>query len=685
MALCSRRIEYIIIEEMNLPVGTLLQGGRYKIEKVLGQGTFGITYQAEMKVQGKLGPLDFHVAIKEFFMKEKNERRSNGSVTCSQSSAETCEYYRKKFRHEAENLSKMRHGNIVKVNDVFDENNTSYYVMELVAGGSLDSYIDERHGLPEGEALRILRETGSAISYMHSKRMLHLDIKPNNIMRRYDGHIFLIDFGLSKQFNKNGEPESSTHVGLGTPGYAPHEQSGYKPDGSFPTTLDVYALGATLYKMLTGSKPPYPSDIIDYGLDRHPLEQKNVSKATIAVIEKAMEPKKAERYQSVAEMLSALPVIKSKEKEEEPEVIDISEEDTPKTKDWKKDDENKKKFKTYAIGAIALVIIIVAALFLFPKHDKPDTTNIVPIDSILSVIPDSLKSQNAQSLSSTDSGSSVREESKVTVNPTLTLSCKTSGASLYVDGNKKGTDKWSGELSAGTHKIEARLDGYQTEAETLSLANGGTYSHTFPALIAIEKKSEPVATTANDNTSLSSSSGTINGHEYVDLGLSVKWATCNVGASSPTGYGNYYAWGETITKSEYTKKNSKTYGKIKSMGDISGNSSYDAARANWGGTWRLPTVAECKELLDCCNIDWMTVSGANGWKFTSNKNGKSIFLPAAGSCGSSLYDVGQYGYYWSGSRCVFVEYAYVLRFDNGKCDMYRNYRYVGISVRPVSD
>ena len=128
--------------------------------------------------------------------------------------------------------------------------------------------------------------------------------------------------------------------------------------------------------------------------------------------------------------------------------------------------------------------------------------------------------------------------------------------------------------------------------------------------------------------SVSDDTGKINGHEYVDLGLSVKWATCNVGASSPTEYGNYYAWGETTTKSEYTKKNSKTCGI--SMGDISGNSSYDAARTNWGGSWRLPTKAECQELLDNCKSEWTTVSGVRGRRFTSKKNGRSIFLPAAG-------------------------------------------------------
>ena len=99
--------------------------------------------------------------------------------------------------------------------------------------------------------------------------------------------------------------------------------------------------------------------------------------------------------------------------------------------------------------------------------------------------------------------------------------------------------------------------------------------------------------------SITSSTGTINGYEYVDLGLSVKWAICNIGASSPSDYGDYLAWGETETKDEYTNDNSVTYGDS-SFGDISGNATYDAATANWGKKWRMPTRSEFEELLDDC-------------------------------------------------------------------------------------
>ena len=188
----------------------------------------------------------------------------------------------------------------------------------------------------------------------------------------------------------------------------------------------------------------------------------------------------------------------------------------------------------------------------------------------------------------------------------------------------------------------------------------------------------PVVQTQSQQSS-QATSGYINGHEYVDLGLpsGLKWATCNVGASSPSDYGNRYAWGEITTKQEYTIDNCKTYGK--SMGDISGSYSYDAARANWGGSWRMPTEAEFEELLNNCTWEW-TSQGHYGYKFTSKKNGKSIFFPAK-------YSHDDYGcYYWSstpyesGDDC-----AYDFRFDSHYCMVDWCGRSNALAIRPVSD
>ena len=179
--------------------------------------------------------------------------------------------------------------------------------------------------------------------------------------------------------------------------------------------------------------------------------------------------------------------------------------------------------------------------------------------------------------------------------------------------------------------------------------------------------------------------GTINGHDYVDLGLSVKWATCNVGASSPGDYGDYYAWGETSTKSSYDEDNSATYGK--QMGSIAGNPTYDVARKKWGSPWRLPTKAEFDELIDNCTWTRTTQNGHNGYKVTSKKNGNSVFLPAAGwRVGALSYGRGTDGFYWSATPNESDSVsAYYLIFYEGYLGTYCYNRSDGHRVRPVCD
>lgn len=178
--------------------------------------------------------------------------------------------------------------------------------------------------------------------------------------------------------------------------------------------------------------------------------------------------------------------------------------------------------------------------------------------------------------------------------------------------------------------------------------------------------------------------GSIRGHDYVDLGLSVKWATCNVGATSPSGYGDYFAWGETSPKSEYSSLDSMTDGK--NMGDIAGDSRYDAARANWGGSWRLPKMAEIEELVNKCKMRWTTYGGYKGCLVTG-PNGKSIFLPAAGwHKVFSQSSVSTGGYYWSSTPNESgTELAYDLSFYDGYFARNGSFRYHGYSVRPVSE
>lgn len=293
-----------------LPQGYVLKSKlyNYRIEKVLGQGTFGITYLARIELQGELGNLEssIHVTIKEFFMKEISGREGT-SVTSSASSKCGLFYeYKEKFAREAKNLSKLKHPNIVNVMEFFEANNTCYYVMEYLSGGDLDSLIEHHGRLSEADTLKYTRQIAEALSFMHENKMLHLDLKPKNVMLNANGEAILIDFGLSKQYDKSGEPESSTTVGRGTPGYAPLEQANYQDGHGFPVTMDMYALGATMYKMLTGKRPPEASVILNEGFPLDSFDGVNCSKVTLDCIIKAMEPRKKYRITDISQFLSMI-------------------------------------------------------------------------------------------------------------------------------------------------------------------------------------------------------------------------------------------------------------------------------------------------------------------------------------------------------------------------------------------
>ena len=198
-------------------------------------------------------------------------------------------------------------------------------------------------------------------------------------------------------------------------------------------------------------------------------------------------------------------------------------------------------------------------------------------------------------------------------------------------------------------------------------------------------------TDSDDSSSDSSTSttGTVNGYEYVDLGLSVKWATKNVGAASATAYGYYLAWGEISQKSSYTNSTSKTYGV--DIEDISGNATYDAATAKWGSPWRMPTYDEMEELVNECTWTWVRTSlGENpaGYMRVEGPNGNSIILPAAGYYYStSVESEGTFAEYWSSTPTDYNGNAYTLHITYNKDSGSISYstRYYGNSVRPVTD
>lgn len=229
---------------------TTLQGGKYRIERVLGQGGFGITYLAAQTSLQRL------VAIKEFFMKDfcSRDKATQMMLTSSAGSSKQVEQYRKKFIKEARNLARLNHPNIISVIDVFEENGTVYYAMPYLVGGSLLDYVKTHGTLSETMAMKYVRQIAGALKYMHEEEHIcHYDVKPANILIDDKDNAVLIDFGISKNYDSAGHETTTTPVGM-SEGYAPIEQYQQNVE-EFSPVSDVYALGATLYFLLHGKRP----------------------------------------------------------------------------------------------------------------------------------------------------------------------------------------------------------------------------------------------------------------------------------------------------------------------------------------------------------------------------------------------------------------------------------------------
>lgn len=281
---------------MNLISDTFLQGGKYRIIKKLGQGGFGITYLA---VQTSL---DRKVAIKEFFMADYCQREGETTIvtTGNQNCSGMLEQYKRKFIKEAKTIASLDNSHIIRIYDVFEENGTAYYVMEYLEGGDLKSRIPE-NGLNEVDATETILQIADGLLYLHERKILHLDIKPSNILYRNDGTAVLIDFGISKHYDRSGEQTSRTPLGI-SDGYAPLEQ--YEADGikEFCPATDIYSLGATFYHMITGKRTPNASQTIK-GLPAFSIV---VSKNIVQAIQLAMKPSKDDRPQTIPDFLCIL-------------------------------------------------------------------------------------------------------------------------------------------------------------------------------------------------------------------------------------------------------------------------------------------------------------------------------------------------------------------------------------------
>lgn len=583
---------------MHLKEGILLQGGKYRIVRFISSGGFGCTYEAEHVMFRK------RVAIKEFFVKDFCGRDENTALVTVETTNKRglIDKMKLKFIDEARSLFDLHHQGIVRVTDIFEENNTAYYVMDYIDGKSLKEIVDKEGALSEVRALGYIRQVADALGYVHAHNRLHLDIKPSNIMIDGNDHAILIDFGTSKQYDEVNGENTSTLLGH-TPGYAPPEQIGNDLVTFTPTT-DIYALGATLYKLLSGITPT-SSNLRISGEKMEPLSG-SISAPTCNTVERAMKLNRYNRPDSIDAFLSLLfAPVSVLDEDDENTVIDGGVLPTPVS--GPKPSLNPRKW------LIPLLLLWVTALCTLGLRECLD----------------------------------------------------------FNDGGSEDNDSLKLENLAHKDSINA-------------------FVPKTPPLPAL-----------NDSFI----------GQSVDLGLSVEWATVNVGALSVEDYGDVYAWGELSIKKEYTpsnykwfepqipppndyvhvadrydfvaKKNNhyvvKKYNHIDKKNEL--DSSDDVTTVKWGNDWYIPTYKDWNELRQNCRWLWcITKNGAVGYEITSKINGNRIFLPAS--------SVDSVGHYWSSTLDTTnssYDLAQSVDFNSKTKRIYHElgFREEGHAVRPV--
>lgn len=515
---------------MQLKQGTLLQGGKYRIEKVLGQGGFGITYLAYHEM------LECKIAIKEFFFKEYCNRDSetNQITLGTLSNRNIVDRFQNKFIKEAKTIFKLRHPNVIQIHDIFTENGTAYYVMEYIEGDSLGDLVKKNGALNAIDAIAYIKGIGNALSYIHSMNINHLDIKPGNIMlRKSDNQVILIDFGVAKQYDTDTlEGTTTTPVGI-SHGYSPLEQ--YRSNGvqEFSPQSDVYALAATLFKLLTGVTPPEAIEVQEEGLPVEELQKRGISERIILSIEAAMQSRK-KRTQTVEDFINS---------------IDSSEELT--TGGTITENENQ----------------------------------------VVNLINEEEESANEDALSCSE-------------------------LDYY--------EKFEEEIIEDNTSEETQL----------------AFSEVIPASTQEVLFCNKYGLMQNETI-------------LVDLGLSVLWSTCNIGAASPASIGNQSLW-----ENETFKKD--------------------------GNALRLPSTEEFKELKEKCMWKWIEDGDICGYQIKSPMNGNKIFLRASGKIEDNMTKSSNMGFYWSNSKSADGNNAYCMTFMSGTILCYvSNSKSIMMSMRFV--
>ena len=610
-----------------------------------------------------------------------------------------------RLRNEFEKVQQCRHRYIARYKECYTfssiDGEKDVAIMKYYKDGSLDALIKSKKLDLEARFV-MLRQILEGIAFLHSHGIIHRDLKPQNILiAEYDGTYepLITDFGISKQLADGESSAVSNSILGGTYSYASPEQL---KETTIRKNTDLWSFGIIAYQMLTGA---LPFNCGTFSPTSQEGRQEQFRQMTSGVLPEALnnipEPWQTlireclvvDNTQRIGHVEDCMAILNNQPEDvtvdestivETPVEVEVVAEpvkeevkpriDTPKQKEQPKSNiptEPTPKNSEWLLWLLLLLFAVGGVVgYMMSGSDEPEPTpssstggeNVVNADSICEVQPKAARPAPTFTL---DKSSLTVDSSGGSHSVGYSIEHPIDGASVSVSDNQS----WITNPSASGGKITFKTtDNTSTESRTGTIT--ATYNGITRQITVTQKGADYI---------------NINGHYAVDLGLSVKWATCNVGATNPEDYGNYYAWGETTTKTSYTEDNSKTWDK--DMGDIGGHSRYDAATANWGSGWRMPTKSEFDELIDNCTWTLTTRNGVEGYEVKSKKNGNSIFLPAAGYCYGDTPDYeyqGCYGCYWS-STPYDTYRAYRLGFDIGGRYTSWNGRYWGQSVRPVAE
>ena len=684
----------------------------------IGGGGFGTVYKAYDNV------LHREVAIKVSMVKTTTDGKKTFSL-----------------KDEFEALNHVpKHPNIANYeefysyempNGIFD-----YAVMQYYPDGNLSDAI--RQGLTPEQKDDIALQLLEGVDFLHKHQVVHRDLKPGNILIvKHGGRIIplITDFGLSKSANAGADSYFSNSFGGGTQRYSSPEQLQGKP---LRFNTDLWSYGAIVYELFTGlplfeagsgAANTAQADLEIYNkiVNGDVKSLRGMPDRWRRVVERCVVVDPDRRVRSSGELLQTLrgdddetgPAAPSpKPPQQTAPQRDKTHNDKsgngPAAPDSSPDNTKKRGLIWVALGVAVLAALLV--LLLRPKAVDADTQAYQSCQSVEDyraymrdygrnakhyaeaqrvvdkhVVDSAARAQQALAAAEAQQKAAAEQKAKEEADKkeeSAYKKCTTvSGCDSYLKAYPKG--RYVEEVRTKKSQLEeqARIDAEakaQKEAEAKARA---------------EAKAKAEAESKGGN-------GSAGGHEYVDLGLpsGTLWATCNVGAAKPEGYGNYYAWGETKPQAgnayswnSYKYANGGGLTKYCNYSEF-GNKGFtdnlttlqsgdDPAAANWGSGWRTPSKSQWDELIANTTNQWTTRNGVSGRLFTSKKNGQTLFLPAAvGRWRGELDGTGSYGYYWSRSRGTDdPDSAWYLGFNSDGCYVSRTYRCKGFSVRPVRE